>query len=169
MTGDQWIALAGVGFGGIVGLGGLAFGYFNARSERRHTERLARGGRLHQQRLAAYADLAGYLERERLFLHRTEPMIGPQPDPPPPLDDDEWARLNGRLAVSGSREALAALEEAQRRSQSFDGARMVYVGMRNQNALQMPEARRRMDEARRRASEAINEVERLMRDELAGL
>jgi hypothetical protein len=152
-----------------VGLGGLAFGYFNGRSERRHALRLARGGRLHQQRLAAYADLAAYLERERLYLHRTEPMIGPQPDPPAPLDDDEWTRLTGRMSVSGSREALLALEEAQRRAHSFNGALMAYRGMRNQNALQMPAARQRMDEVRTRASEAIDEVERLMRNELAEL
>jgi hypothetical protein len=88
LTGDQWIAIAGVSSGAAVGLAGLAFGYFNGRSERQHAEGLARGSRLHDQRLAAYAELARYLERERLYLQRTEPMIGPQPDPPGPLDDD---------------------------------------------------------------------------------
>jgi hypothetical protein len=70
-------------------VGSLLFAYFNGKAERAHGERLARSGRLHEQRRAAYVEIARLLERQRLYLVRTEPLRGPKPDPPPPLSDDE--------------------------------------------------------------------------------
>jgi hypothetical protein len=48
---------------------------------------------------------------------------------------------------------------------------MVFRAMRDQRGTphQQTESRRLMDEARNEAYEGINEVERLMREELAGL
>jgi hypothetical protein len=70
LSGDQWFALAGV-LSGVIGVGGgLVFAYFNAKEERSHGERLARSGRLHEQRFAAYREIARLLERQRLYLIR---------------------------------------------------------------------------------------------------
>lgn len=171
LSGDEWIALGGVSSGAIVGLGGLVFAFFSGRSERAHGERLALSGRLHEQRLTAYVQIAGFLERQRLFLIRTEPFYSEpgQADPPPPLNDDEWAAVNGLAAVSPSPEVLAALEYAQ------EGARFFEYAVRElRNALdaegpQLFTARQQKDNARQRAIAAINETERVMREELAGL
>jgi hypothetical protein len=59
VSGDQWIALAGVSSGAIVGVGGLFFAYFNGKAERAHGERLARSGRLHEQRAPPTLRLRG--------------------------------------------------------------------------------------------------------------
>jgi hypothetical protein len=119
-TGDQWLALAGVLSGVIVGGGGLVFAYFNGRSERQHGERLARSGRLHEQRFAAYREISRLLERQRLYLTRTEPILGPKPDPPPRLDDEEWATVSGLAAISPSEDVLTALEDASQKTSDFE-------------------------------------------------
>ena len=126
LSGDQWLALAGVLSGVIVGGGGLVFAYFNGKAERAHGERLARSGRLHEQRFAAYREIARLLQRQRLFLVRTEPIIGPKPDPPPPLDDDEWSAVSGLAAISPSEDVLTALDEAARMTNVFEIAVSTY-------------------------------------------
>jgi hypothetical protein len=50
--------LVGVASGAIVGVAGLVFAYVNGRSERAYHERLARSGRLHEQRRLAYMEFA---------------------------------------------------------------------------------------------------------------
>lgn len=111
LSGDQWLALAGVLSGVLVGGVGLVFAYFNGKSERAYGERLARSGRLHEQRLAAYKEIARLLQRQRLYLVRTEPIIGPKPDPPqrsadlPPcplhrMSSRPWRKPRGRRATS---------------------------------------------------------------------
>ena len=115
MSGDQWIALAGVSSGAIVGIGSLLFAYFNGKAERAHGERLARSGRLHEQRRAAYVEISRLLERQRLFLVRTEPFLGPKPAPPPPLNDEDWSAVSGQAAVSPSQEVRSLLSEAAKR------------------------------------------------------
>jgi hypothetical protein len=126
LNGDQWLALAGVFSGVLVGGGSLVFAYFNGRSERQHGERLARSSRLHDQRFAAYKEIARLLERQRLYLTQTEPFIGPKPDPPPPLDDEEWAGVSGLAAISPSQDALTALENASQKTSDFEIAVFTY-------------------------------------------
>jgi hypothetical protein len=177
LNGDQWLALAGVLSGVLVGGGGLVFAYFNGKSERAYGERLARSGRLHEQRLAAYKEIARLLQRQRLYLVRTEPIIGPTPDPPPPLDDDDWAAVSGLAAVSPSQDVLAAMEEAARKTSDFEIDALKYRRIQAQPAAarvdEDPEeelnARVSMDAARDRALEAISEAQRAMREELAEL
>lgn len=173
VTGDEWIALAGVSSGVIVGVGGLVFAYFNARSERSHGERLARSGRLHEQRLDAYKEVARLLQRQRLYLARTEPIVGPKPDPPPPLDDDDWAAVSGLAAVSPSAEVLEAMDEAAQKTSGFEFAVFRYRQVEARpTAFPADEglnARKEMDQARDDALEAISEAQRRMREELAEL
>ena len=120
LTGDQWLTLAALASGALIGLSSLVFAYFNGRSERTHGERLARSDRLHEQRFAAYKEVARLLERQRLYLTRTEPLVGPKPDPPRPLDDEEWATVSGLVAISPSADVLAALEDASQRTNDFE-------------------------------------------------
>jgi len=172
LSGDQWIALVGVSSGAVVGLGSLVFAYLNGKSERAHGERLARSGRLHEQRHTAYVEIARLLSRQRLFLIRTEPIIGPKPDPPPPLDDDEWAAVNGVASISPSPGVLTALEEAAQKPSDFEIAvfnhRRVEANPRVLGDQGM-DARMEMDTARDRALAAITEAERAKREELAKL
>jgi hypothetical protein len=173
LTGDQKIALVGVLVGLAGTIGGLLFAYFNGRAERAAAHKLARSGRLHAQRLDAYADLSAFLERERLYIERTEPQIvvGEGQAPPDPLSDEEWIKLRGRVSVGGSATVEAAVEEAQTRAHGFAGAVLSYRGIVQEggNAIQVNQSREQMDRARRRAIEVIEDAQRVMRDELADL
>jgi hypothetical protein len=177
LSGDQWLALAGVLSGVIVGGGGLVFAYVNGKEERAHGERLARSGRLHEQRFTAYKEIARLLERQSLYLIRTEPFIGPKPDPPQPLDDDEWAAVSGLASISPSPEVLAALNEAAQKTSEFEIHAFTYrrINARppaarvNEDPEEEPKARMSMDTARDRALGAITEAERAMREDLAQL
>jgi len=173
LTGDQWIALTGILAGAAGAIGGLLFSYFNGRAERIEARTLARHSRLHTQRLDAYAQLAAFLERERLFVERTEPEIGlgePQP-PPEPLDEEEWLSMQGRVAVAGSDAVSDAVGEAHRCAHVFAAAVWHYNAMRDrtQNLYAPGGPREKMDDARRVALDAIDAAERVMRDELADL
>jgi len=86
---------------------------------------LARSGRLHEQRRLAYTEVARQLERQRLFLERTQTLL-PTPPPPAPLDDDEWTALNGLAAISTSPEVEAALRETVQTVSVFQGAVSLY-------------------------------------------
>lgn len=177
LNGDQWLALAGVLSGVLVGGGSLVFAYFNARSERQHGERLARSGRVHEQRFTAYREISRLLERQRLYLTQTEPFLGPKPDPPPPLDDEEWATVSGLAAISPSEDVLTGLEDASQKTSVFEIDALTYRRINARPAAarvhEDPDeelnARMSMDAARDRALEAISEAQRAMREELAEL
>jgi hypothetical protein len=177
LNGDQWLALAGVFSGVLIGGGGLVFAYFNGKSERQHGERLARSGRLHEQRFTAYREISRLLERQRLYLVRTEPFLGPKADPPPPLDDEEWATVSGLAAISPSEGVLAALENATERAGDFESDAFTYRRIKarppaarvDEDPDEELKARRTMDAARGEALDAISEAQRKMREELAEL
>jgi hypothetical protein len=168
----QGDTLAGVASGAILGLGGLVFAYFNAKAERVHGERLARSGRLHEQRRLAYVEIARLLERQRLVLVRTHPKMGPKPDPPEPLNDDEWAAVSALAAVSPSSEVEAALRETVETANAFGAAVSLYEFEKENPTASSVEGKSawvQMDDVRARAIAAIAEAERSMRDELATL
>jgi hypothetical protein len=162
--------------GAFVGLGGLVFAYLNGRSERQHGERLARSGRLHEQRFTAYREISRLLERQRLYLTRTEPFLS-KPDLPAPLDDEEWATVSGLAAISPSEDVLAALQDASQKTSDFEIHAYTYQRIRarpsaarvNEDPEEEPKERQSMDTARDRALGAITEAERAMREELAAL
>lgn len=172
LSGDAWIALAGVASGAVVGLGGLVFAYFNGKEERVHAQRLARTSQIHEQRRLAYIEIARFLERQRLFLVRTHPIIGPKPDPPEPMGDDEWATVSGLASNFPSREVEAALIEAANRTNAFQAAVWLYQWEEEHGRSATGtdrSARLEMDEARDRATDAISQAQRAMSDELASL
>ena len=103
--------------------------------------------------------------------------MGPKPDPPQPLDDDEWAAVSGLAAISPSGEVLAALNEAAQKTSEFEIHAFTYrrINARppaarvNEDPEEEPKARMSMDTARDRALGAITEAERAMREDLAQL
>jgi hypothetical protein len=172
LSGDQWIALVGVLSGALVGIVGVGFAYFNGKSERAHAERIARSGRLHEQRFKAYVEIATYLARQRLFLARTEPLweSADAPGPPSPLSDEEWAALGGLAAVSPSREVLDALEHSQREARNFEDAVIqLRAAQKTAEGSELTNHYQQKDNARQRALIAIADTERAMREELAAL
>ena len=155
-TGDQWIAVVGI-LAGVVGtLGGLAFSLLNGRAERAQARALARASRLHAQRLDAYADLAAFMERERLYIQRTEPQvaIGEGQPPPEPVGDEEWLAMQGRVAVAGSAAVEAAVKKAQLAAHKFSGTVFVLRAMRGGTPHQEAGAWEQTEAARTRAVEA---------------
>ena len=84
--------------------------------------------------------------------------MGPKPDPPEPLGDDEWAAVSGLAAVSPSPGVEAALREAAQKASAFEIAVATYQ-YEERNPHSPPaagkSARQQMDEARSRAIEAI--------------
>jgi hypothetical protein len=172
LSGDQWIALAGVAAGAVGALAGLVFSYFNARSERISAQSLARSERLHAQRVDAYATLASFLERQRIYAARTEPIftVGSPPPLPKPTSDEEWLEMRGRASVAGTDAVDAAVKEAQKRFNEFSANVMVYRQMHERaEGKEGIKLRTQLDESRQSAYEAIDEAQRAMRDELAAL
>jgi hypothetical protein len=165
-TGDEWLALAGLAAGALGTLGGLVFAYFNRKAEQQHARELSRSERLHAQRRDAYVQLAAFLERMRLWAYRTEPFMGPQPDPPTQASDDEWTRLSGLAAVAGSLDVQSKMNGASKRLRDFEIAVLHYRTGRDERFV---ETRRQMEDARQAAFAAITEVQEAMRDELANL
>jgi hypothetical protein len=113
------IALASVLTSGAVGIGGLAFGLWNARQERearsgeaqeerQHQRKLGRQQRIYDRRSDVYVSLLTNLERETASAERIYPLMEPAPSPPKPLNDDEWMALKASIAAFGS-EAVQAL------------------------------------------------------------
>jgi hypothetical protein len=98
----NWVAVAAVIGSSLVGIAGVAFGYFNSKGERRHAEALAGQAQQSARSLAhdswiyddlkaAYVDLLTYVAVLRDAVDRTEPFITPKPDPPP-VPNEEAAR-----------------------------------------------------------------------------
>jgi hypothetical protein len=105
--------------GAAVGIAGVFAPTITAWFDRKHQRALAQAERRHTRRSQAYAEAGALLERERLFVLRTEPFIGPLPSPPAPLSDDEATRLGGSIAVASSLEARRAINEAHHRTSLF--------------------------------------------------
>lgn len=137
-----------------------------AEKERAERRDEARAERIFRVRSDAYAEAAAYLRRERLYVERTLPVIGPLPDPPEPLDDAEWARVLGRISVHASDDALDALDVVRQRTNAFAGRVMTHHMLEQQAerrgnlAAQVFEARVAADEPRNEAFEAMDHAER---------
>jgi hypothetical protein len=154
--------------GAAVGIAGVLAPTLTAWLDRKHRRDLAQAERRHALRSRTYADAAAFLERERLLVMRTEAIVGPAPPAPPPLHDDDWTQLEGRITVASSRAVRAAIQEAHRQANLFVGAVMAYRGVRAQ-PQQLEGAGNQMHEARTAALAAIDDAERVMREELDSL
>jgi hypothetical protein len=103
--------------------------------------------------------------------------VGPKPEPPQPLDDEDWATVSGLAAITPSGDVLAALEDAAQKTSEFEIHAFTYrrIGERpsaarvNEDPEEELKARLSMDAARDQALAAIAEAERAMREDLATL
>jgi hypothetical protein len=104
---------------------------------------------------------------------RTEPFLGPKPEPPTPLNDEEWSAVSGQAAVSPSRKVRSLLTEAAQKTTEFEFAVHDYRQSEARPSVSEDEGgkspRQTMDEARDHALEAITAAQERMRGELEGL
>jgi hypothetical protein len=148
--------------GAVVGIVGILAPALTAKRDREHRRELAQAERHHQLRADVYARAGGFLERQRLVVYRTEPFMGPTMPAPDPLPDSEWTALEGSIAVASSIAVRTAIGQAHQRGNEFVLAVFEYRG-------DAEGAGAEMQAARQRALDAVDEAERVMRDELAGL
>jgi hypothetical protein len=107
--------ILGAAIGGVTGLAGtLAAGYLQRRAT----------GRAQRQawRAEVYVAALTALNRERLIIARTLPLIGPVPAPPPPATDDVAVLIQAQLSAHSStamRGLLDRWSEARRRFEAL--------------------------------------------------
>jgi len=172
VTADQTIAVVAVASGAFVGLAGIAAGYFTAKGERSHSEKLARSTRLHSLRAEAYGELAVFLERQRMYIQRVEPMMtfGEPLEAPETPRDEEWMELMGRTAIASSEEVREAVDAAGRKTREWEYRVMEYRRAKNYaEGKEGADIAMAMHNARQDAYAAIDAAEQRMRDELAAL
>ena len=169
-------ALAAAIGGPVVGLAGVLFGWLTAREQREHGERLARGqqehertlardARLHDQVREAYEELLVLVYVVEDIISRTNPVIGPAPDPPAMPPESELRRVSARISVVGSEEVVdgvAALWAAQRH---FWATSQTLDMLRAQRA-DPGEAWERVEEARTAFRDRRRELEATVRAEV---
>jgi hypothetical protein len=113
------VAFASVLTTGFIGVVGFLVTFFNGRADRGHARQLAQDARLFASRESVYEDALAQAHRDMLVMERTYPMIGPQPDPPPPVPDEEWTRLSARMLALGSDDVQAALRALMDKGRGF--------------------------------------------------
>jgi hypothetical protein len=96
MDSGDWIALAAVGSGTIVGI----FGPIVTGAQRRRAD--------HEQhtrdrRADIYIDMLVSLRRAQVAMERTAPIIGSTTDSPPLPPDEEYWKLDARVSAYGSK------------------------------------------------------------------
>ena len=182
LSGAEWTALAGVLSGAIVGVGGLAFSYFNGGRERAHAERLAEGQhehdvqmrrseRFYTDRRETYLDLLRTLLILRDRVDLTEPFVtwGEMPEPPEPPSEDERRDLSARLIALGSEAVNQATRATYDKVREFYVAANGYRAARGSAGPGSETAASRLQEARQAANDAFDELDALVRNELATL
>ena len=152
----------------VVGIAAAASPSFTAWANRKHERDLARSERLYGQRRDLYVELAAFLERDRMGIARTEPIIsfGEPLKPPEEVTDEDWIAMCGRWVVLASGDVQDGMLEASKRDQ-FVSSVMSYKAVRGQGG-DWSEPRKQMDDARERAYAAFDGAEKTMNAELAG-
>jgi hypothetical protein len=180
VSASAWIALAAVGATAISIIaaflnerGDRSSRERNSEREREHVERLARANRHYASRLDAYREAGRQLARAQLFLQRTHPtlVVGEPPKRPPDFRIEELEAMSATINTAASQEALDALFAAAERVQAFQGRVLEFEQLNAQrpNSSQALEARQLMGKAREVAYGALNDAQKLMREELAAL
>lgn len=167
---SDWIALVAVVSTATVAVSAQWSANRRAAADREHTERRERATRHYAARLDAYRDATRLLERNRVTVARTYPiLVVGTPDPPPAaLDEDEYHALVARIAIASSETVLGELETANAAIREYNGYSWSYGGIAAQapHSNQAIAAHRAMQPAREAAYTAIDEAERIMREEL---
>jgi hypothetical protein len=151
-------------------------GWLNAKGERAsalalakqshlNARDLARDSRLYEDLKSAYVDLLEYFDLMREIMHRTEPMIGPQPPPPDFPNSNEIRIIWARVGALGSEQVIDALEEAGETSRQFFMLVNTVGVVRQQQGLLGDEVLK-LNEARDRYYMQFREIERMIRAEL---
>jgi hypothetical protein len=94
-------------------------------SAQTHERAMAREQRLQDRRARAYERALVHAYRLDTWVERTEPMIGPVPDPPLPLPDDEVWHLNAVTAAHASPEVQALTLAMSTAARTFNVAAMM--------------------------------------------
>jgi hypothetical protein len=155
----------------VVGVAAALSPVGTAWATRNHERAIARSARLFDQPRDLYVELAAFLERDRMSIARTEPIltIGGEPlKPPPEVTDEDWIKMRARWVALASGHVHAGMLEASKRRNDFVGAVMVYKGTPRGHA-NWADARKQMDEARDAADAAFDDVEHTMSAELVRL
>ena len=164
------------------GAGGLIVGFLDRRhaskeagKARDHATSEAQASRRFEVRLEAYKAASVHLERLRMWVECTLPMIGPKPDPPDLAPDDAWTELSGIVAVSLSDDAMKAMQAVNAAAREFMYV-VSEVKAQEENPLGQPwdpnyerTPRKKLEDVRAKAFAAIEEAQRVMREELAEL
>jgi hypothetical protein len=90
-----------------------------ADASRKHELRLAHEARIQDRRAAAYERILLHVYRLDTWVQRTEPMMGPKPDPPEDASDDEMYAVNAITAAHASPEVQRLVEEMSLRAREF--------------------------------------------------
>jgi hypothetical protein len=149
-----------------------------AAAQSRHERQLAHDARLYDSRRDTYIETLVFLNRLDLFMHLTEPIIGPLPEPPElPSDTEEGLLRSARLRAFGSGEVWAAVLDFNKKWAGFraavftlraleaQGPRVLEHAVAQQQT-QMLEARMQLQAERTKARARLERVETLINAEL---
>jgi hypothetical protein len=73
-----------------------------------HDRSMAQEARTQERRAKAYEVVLEHVSRVEFWVSRTEPLIGPVPEPPQPIADDDLIRINALSFAYASPEARRA-------------------------------------------------------------
>ena len=121
-----WVSLALAIVGGL-GIGSWISGRWERRhatdeaeKQREHASVEARKDRQYALRLDGYRAASQYLERARLWVQLTEPLMTPAAAPPKPMEpNDEWIELGSTIAIAASDEVQVSMGEAVEAQRGF--------------------------------------------------
>jgi hypothetical protein len=176
------VALAATIGGSVVALAGVLGNAWNTWVQRRqalelaeaqheHERKLARGDRLFERRASVYEAMIGSAHALMEHVEAREPLIafsGEEPSLPPEPSLDEQRAMQSKLRTIGSAAVADALDRFTKATRDFFIRATTVRAIRNQRG-EMRDEVERMHEAREKAREAMQDLERLVSDELAGL
>jgi hypothetical protein len=139
-----------------------------AKDQREHERKEERSKRLFDARVGPYEELLRYMHHSMLRVDRTEPILGPVPEPPEPVPTEEALQVQVRASMFGSPEVTEAAEEFVSKVNGFFVYANTYRSVRDQGG-NFAEAAELMHDYRQQAGQVLRRVENMIRDELAGL
>jgi hypothetical protein len=166
------IAVVSVITTGIVGLAAALSPAATARLDRTHQRALQRSSRLYDQRRDVYRKLSSELERDRALVERTWPLLEPALTPPDPLDEADRRQMLADVALLGAADVQAASRAEDKRLSQFLRLGHMQEQMTAQAGPRDPGGAERVTDLldhRENAVTAVEECQRIIRDELANL
>lgn len=148
--------------GGLVGGTAAAIigGFFTLWAQSRqhaHERHVAREARLQERRAVAYERIMAYVYRLGLYVQRTQPVVGPMPEPPTPLPDDEVTKLNAATIVA-SPEVFRLVLAVTQAARTFEVAVMTLEDVRAARSTPVTPAWQEVEAARKAYGEAVKEL-----------